>query len=478
MKFAHLVIYTTQISSDVYDAGEVDGEPYLVMEFVDGCDTDKLLTNCGPLSIANCCEIIRQACLGLQHAHEKGFVHRDLKPSNLMLNRHGVVKVMDLGLAKLTQSNDSHELTADGAVLGTPDYMPPEQWNSAKDVSIRSDIYSLGCTLFCLLTGAPPFADSSAKDLIAKMTAHLERRPPDLCRIRDDIPSALAKVVSKTLRKNSENRFENPQDFAEQLKPFCKGSDLAALFEKNSIESNRPGETDTDPIRMEQTVSRVHESNTRKDRTWLSRRALVFAGLAVLAMTATFFALAWPRPVQELSELKLTLFSHHKPNAQRIGVIGDEISEAYLKSSAKLEFECSGISEVYLISCVPSGEITVDTIQPDEGKSETVYPQKSLFEFTDGRGQYAFIAMYSRSDPGISPNEIANKIKESNRWLCSQESGVWRFDGEDVYAPTIENPRGVAEIKSENFGPFIEWLRSEFPEFEFRAIAIKVIAGM
>ena len=145
-----------------HDADEVDGKHFLTMEYVEGTDLGKLVKQQGPLPVALACDCIRQAALGLQHAHEQGMVHRDIKPSNLLLARPqgsqagGVVKLMDLGLARL-RSDDTKEMTQTGAVMGTADYIAPEQAADASRADVRADIYGLGCTLYFLLAGQPPF---------------------------------------------------------------------------------------------------------------------------------------------------------------------------------------------------------------------------------------------------------------------------------------------------------------------------------
>ena len=140
------------------DGGEAAGKHFLVMEYIPGVNLEELVRQRGPLAVADACELIRQAALGLQCAHEHGMVHRDVKPSNLMLTPDGQVKIFDLGLAKLrTTPSSGPEMTGTGQKMGTAGYMAPEQLADCRAVDIRADIYSLGCTLFKLLTGHAPF---------------------------------------------------------------------------------------------------------------------------------------------------------------------------------------------------------------------------------------------------------------------------------------------------------------------------------
>src|SRR5262249_19570116 len=140
---------------------------------------DELLGRFGPLPVADACEVIRQAALGLQHLHEHGLVHRDVKPSNLMLTTGGEVKVLDLGLSRdLLQSDEGERITAHGDCLGKLDYVAPEQCVDPHAVDARADIYALGCTLYDLLAGQPPFAGAGYDSAFRKMRAHVEAPAP------------------------------------------------------------------------------------------------------------------------------------------------------------------------------------------------------------------------------------------------------------------------------------------------------------
>ena len=157
-----------------HDAREVDGTAVLVTEYIDGLDLGQLVARTGPLEIADACEIIRTVAVALQYTSGQGFVHRDVKPSNIMLSWSGDVKLLDLGLARL--QDDRHkevEITGTGQAMGTADYVAPEQVADSRSVDVRADIYSLGCTLFKILTGRAPFADLQHTTAFAKMTAHV-----------------------------------------------------------------------------------------------------------------------------------------------------------------------------------------------------------------------------------------------------------------------------------------------------------------
>jgi Leucine-rich repeat (LRR) protein/tRNA A-37 threonylcarbamoyl transferase component Bud32 len=200
-----------------YDADEAGGVHFFAMEYVEGTDLAKLLKQHGPLPVAGACEYIRQAALGLQHAHEKGLVHRDLKPHNLLLTKDGVVKVLDLGLARLGETvvEQSGEFnTATGIVMGTPDYMAPEQANDAKRADIRADLYSLGCTLYHLLTGCVPFPGQS---LTEKLLGHQMQQPRPIEELRPDVPPAVAAVVRRLMAKKPADRYQTPAEAAAAL---------------------------------------------------------------------------------------------------------------------------------------------------------------------------------------------------------------------------------------------------------------------
>jgi serine/threonine-protein kinase len=224
----------------VSDAGEVDGRYYLAMEFVDGIDLSRLVREYSPLEIPEACEYARQAALGLQHAHEAGFVHRDIKPSNILVagERHvpeatepAVVKIVDMGLIRAVELDDdvNPDLTRDGAVVGTPDYMAPEQAKNSSAVDHRADLYSLGCTLYFLLAGRPPFRDGTA---IEKILKHQFDAPLPIQALRREVPTPLAELVARLLAKKPQDRLPSARAVADALAPMARyaaGSQPVAL---------------------------------------------------------------------------------------------------------------------------------------------------------------------------------------------------------------------------------------------------------
>jgi serine/threonine protein kinase len=206
-----------------YAAPPVEGLLLFAMEYVEGEDLARLVKRLGPLPVANACLYAHQAALGLHHAFEKGLVHRDIKPQNLILARDGkrsFVKILDFGLAKVTREKEAaSDLTGEGKILGTPDYVAPEQTRDAAHADIRADVYSLGCTLYFLLTGKPPFTGRSLFELLQ---AHHTREATPLDRVRKDVAAELAAVVARMMAKDPAARYQTPLEVARALAPFAR----------------------------------------------------------------------------------------------------------------------------------------------------------------------------------------------------------------------------------------------------------------
>jgi len=208
-----------------FDAEDVSGAQVLVMEYLEGIDLGKLVKESGPLPVPAACDYIRQAALGLQHAHEIGLVHRDIKPSNLMLvgsagqsGGGGVIKLLDLGLALLQQplvdGSVSGPLTVAGKVVGTVDFIAPEQARDASTVDIRADLYGLGCTFYYLLAGRAPFDGATVTN---KLFKHALEEPEALEGLRRDVPPAVSAIIRRLMAKKPEDRFQTPAEVAAAL---------------------------------------------------------------------------------------------------------------------------------------------------------------------------------------------------------------------------------------------------------------------
>ncbi|WP_442507650.1 serine/threonine protein kinase [Novipirellula sp. SH528] len=201
-----------------YDIDNEDDVHYIVMEYVDGIDLLLLVKRDGPLDFSTAADLIAQAARGLNHAHEKGVVHRDVKPANLLLDLNGSVRLLDMGLA-LVASGDEESLTVanNENVLGTADYLAPEQALNSHTVDHRADIYGLGCTFYYLLTGQPPFNDGTLAQRIAK---HQTEMPKSIRQLRPDCPGELEGICVKMIQKDPKYRYQHASEIADVLERF------------------------------------------------------------------------------------------------------------------------------------------------------------------------------------------------------------------------------------------------------------------
>jgi eukaryotic-like serine/threonine-protein kinase len=210
-----------------FDANQVGDRLYLVMEFVDGPNLQDLVRRRGPLPVVQACEFVRQAALGLQHAHLLGMAHRDVKPSNLLVQRSpGLpadappvyqVKILDFGLARLVEPGTGE--SADGTVMGTPDFLAPEQARANSRIDPRSDLYSLGCTLYYLLTGRVPFPGGTA---LEKLVRHGTEDPNPVERLRPDVLWPVAQILRRMMAKEPDDRFQSATEVAAALEPYTR----------------------------------------------------------------------------------------------------------------------------------------------------------------------------------------------------------------------------------------------------------------
>ena len=202
-----------------FDIDHEDKLHFLVMEYVDGSNLQEIIKRFGPMDVLRATHYIAQAAEGLQHAHEAGIVHRDIKPGNLLLDRTGTVKILDMGLARFFH-DDRDQLTKQydaTSVLGTADYLAPEQALDSHAVDIRADIYSLGATLYYMLAGQSPFQDGTVAQ---KLIWHQVRVPKSIQEHRPDVPDDLVAVINKMMAKNPQDRYQVPLEVVEALSPW------------------------------------------------------------------------------------------------------------------------------------------------------------------------------------------------------------------------------------------------------------------
>ncbi len=203
-----------------YDIDNEGNNHFLVMEYVEGRDLEEIVRREGPLDYARAADYIRQAALGLEHAHQAGLIHRDIKPANLLLTGNEVVKILDLGLARFSEEEmASLTLAYQENVLGTADYLAPEQAVDSHRVDARADIYSLGCTLYFLLAGQAPFAEGT---LAERLAAHQHKEPKDLRQLRPDAPEDLIAICRKMMAKKPEERYPSAREVAEALADWLR----------------------------------------------------------------------------------------------------------------------------------------------------------------------------------------------------------------------------------------------------------------
>jgi serine/threonine protein kinase/Tol biopolymer transport system component len=223
--------HTNIVAAD--DADQANGVHFLVMEYVEGQDLSSLVKKGGPLDVEKAVRYLLHAARGLEYAHSEGVIHRDIKPANLLVDKKGTVKILDMGLARIEGAGNvaaQAELTGTGAVMGTVDYMAPEQALSTKHADARADVYSLGCTLHYLLTGRPPY---TGETLMARLLAHREDPIPSLQEAKADVPDALELIFHKLLAKKVDERYQTMTELIADLERITRAG--------SSISSNTTG---------------------------------------------------------------------------------------------------------------------------------------------------------------------------------------------------------------------------------------------
>ncbi|MDR0326770.1 MAG: protein kinase [Planctomycetaceae bacterium] len=328
------------------NAGEVEGMHYLAMEFVEGLSLQKLVEsvqktpgNLPIIPLGAACEAIRQAALGLQNVHELKLVHRDIKPANLMIDYRATVKILDLGLGKFAEErrDDYHSsLTMAGMVIGTVDYISPEQCENSKEADIRSDVYSLGCCLYFLLMGKPVYSGSRYDTIRKKLMAHIIGDVPSLRQEIPDLPKGIEAILQKAVAKDPAERFQTPIELVEALTPFASFDELWTLMGE-VIPSDVPG-TRSDSRYINSPYGSFHSLKqpvppSAKRWKWMtlfiSLNLLIF-GLAIGA--AVYYARPSEKAIQtaQLVSMRVT--------AKQAEEQGDRFWKAWKMAEAQAEF--------------------------------------------------------------------------------------------------------------------------------------------
>jgi len=287
-----------------YDAGTQDGAPYLVMEYVDGEDLSTRVRRRGPASVGQAVDVVRQAACGLAFAHARGIVHRDIKPANLLLDSAGTVKILDMGLARLelpSGGGGEHGdgLTEIGQVMGTADYMAPEQTEDTSRADAKADVYSLGCTLYRLLTGETPYRGATP---MAKYLEHRERTIPSLRAARPEVPAELDDLFRRMLAKRPDDRPTAAEAVAE-LESIERGSPTATYVTVESTESSIADRSASDRNAPGRGVA---ESGVAVAKVAAGSKVVRLLGIAILAGMAAWLggaiAARFGRPIGDSAD--------------------------------------------------------------------------------------------------------------------------------------------------------------------------------
>jgi serine/threonine-protein kinase len=234
----------------VHAVGSADGWHYIVFEFIEGTNLRDVVQQEGPFGLARTIDVSIQVAEALEHASQRNVVHRDIKPSNIIITPSGRARVVDMGLARLHQVTGDQDLTVSGMTLGTFDYISPEQARDPRSADVRSDLYSLGCTMFFMLVGRPPFAEGT---MVQKLLAHQQDAPPAIESLRPDVPRRFGGILARLMEKDPQDRYQRPADLV---------ADLVALADDTGLELASPRSVPTP-------VAGPEESRASRHLPWL-----------------------------------------------------------------------------------------------------------------------------------------------------------------------------------------------------------------
>jgi CHAT domain-containing protein/tetratricopeptide (TPR) repeat protein/tRNA A-37 threonylcarbamoyl transferase component Bud32 len=471
-----------------HDAGEFQGIHYLVMQYVDGMDLARLVDRCGRLSIQDACEVIRQAAIGLHHAYERELVHRDIKPSNLILAADGQVRLLDLGLARSFGETPTDTLTAAGMLLGTADYLAPEQWDHPHAADVRADIYSLGCTLYHLLAGKAPFDDPTYRSVLSKMRAHV-KVPPPIKQQCPMIPARLSETLSRMLAKNPMDRFATPAEAASALEAFTTGCDLPGLL-KTAEDGKGRGPTTGEK-------GKVAFPNRRRDRLrWRpfavigSLLLLVGVLTAVTAFLAPrFWRSSMPNVAMPLEITELRVNHYRGKEGKLLGDIRHTAEAIKLNDSVRVYARLSAPAYAYLIAFNPDGSEQLchpawEGDQLQEARATRPEPVTEVRFFPDDKGVFSLdsaglqVFVLVTSTQPLPPYSEWRAGAGDIPWKPVSHGGEWRwqFNGKEFTRLPLERGKHAERDAEPQALSSLCAFFSKRPEFEaFQVIAFPVI---
>ena len=481
------------------DAGEARGLHYLVMEYVEGTDLAAYVKKRGPLPVDQAVHYIMQAARGLAHAHQAGVIHRDIKPANLLLDKSGTVKILDMGLARLDNADgEQAQLTHTGAIMGTVDYMPPEQALNTKSATAKADMYSLGITLWYLLTGEAAYGGET---LMAKLLAHREQPIPLLTSRRDDVSAALDAVFRRMAAKRPEDRFASMEEVITHL-GACLAGGIAADVTFSSTQSSLPpadvatnrGSPDWDVQDFLQAIAPAAtaraglDSPGNADDTLSSRSS---GSTRHSPGTA-----ASPSAIQKLLNLPRWLMTGSLAAVLLVGL-------GIWMTSAK-QPKPSNSGETVRKQKPKSGEAETTADEPAAGPNQkpgwqgwpadAPAPAVAPFSVRDAKkhqvawGRYLKIPVEQTNGMGmefhlIPPGEfkmgLTEKQDQSLRRLVSQENKAWFDSAKPQHAVRLTQPfaMGVHEIRYGEFVDLMQRMPGNLPREDWMTDAAPVMRG-
>lgn len=393
-----------------YDADDFGSMCVLVVEFISGMSLDRFLEKNGPLAVPQACRCIRQALAGLQEAHRHHMVHRDLKPQNLMLTPKGIVKILDFGLAKVRGSQRG-QLTREQALMGTPHYMAPEQALDAAQADIRADIYSLGCTLYYLLTGAPPFNDPTEMKVLL---AHQREQPRMLHEVRPDVPRELSDVVARMLEKDPAKRPQTPDEASRELRAFTVGQTVDAVAKPlDPIPAAAiAGQAEFDFALPDAAPSVRRRGGASQPQTIgkLSRRAMWMTGAVSLLSLLLLFA-AWLSGMFLVETPHGTIVVDNVPPGSEVLIGNDRV-------------RLTGGGDTVTIETVPVGQHRLRVVQNDN----ELWADDVRVKFAGELVRLSYIARVKPVPPLLHPT-LPAKLDSFEAYLLQ---GDWSIQGPEL----------------------------------------------